>query len=221
RQLRVVAEESLSRVTEGNDYPALPALPALSALSLVDSFMTAPAASFDLEALPHLDTLYRVALRLTGDPAAAEDLVQDTMLRALRAWASFRPGSNARAWLVTILRNQFINGWRSRKRQPTNVDMEAIPEPADVNDPDPEGRFFSELVDDEVLQAVDELPEDFRSVLVLSDMEGLPYAEIANALAIPVGTVKSRLFRARRILQGRLRRYAESTGLIAPTNTSE
>ncbi len=171
-------------------------------------------ASFEAEALPHLDTLYRVALRLTGEPAAAEDLVQETMLRALRAWRTFQPGTNARAWLVTILRNQFINGWRSRKRAPTAVDVEAIPELPDVSDPDPEGRFFRELVDEEVLAAVDALPEDFREVLVLSDMEGLPYAEIAEALAVPVGTVKSRLFRARRILQGRLRRYAEETGLI-------
>jgi len=178
-------------------------------------------AVFESEALPHLDTLYRVALRLTGDPAAAEDLVQETMLRALRAWGSFRPGSNARAWLVTILRNQFINGWRARRREPVGVDMDAIPEPPDINDPDPEGRFYRELIDDEVLRAVDDLPEEFRSVLVLSDMEGLPYAEIAGALAIPVGTVKSRLFRARRILQGRLRRYAESTGLIPPSRTPE
>jgi RNA polymerase sigma-70 factor, ECF subfamily len=178
-------------------------------------------AVFEEDALPHLDTLYRVALRLTGDPAAAEDLVQDTMLRALRAWHSFRPGSNARAWLVTILRNQFINGWRSRKRAPTGIDMDSIPEPPDPKDPDPEGRFFSELVDEEVLRAVDELPDEFREVLVLSDMEGLPYAEIATSLEIPVGTVKSRLFRARRILHGRLRRYAESTGLIAPPETPE
>ncbi|HEY4102183.1 MAG TPA: sigma-70 family RNA polymerase sigma factor [Gemmatimonadales bacterium] len=179
----------------------------------------APIALFEDEAVPHLDTLYRVALRLTGDPAAAEDLVQDTMLRALRAWNSFRPGSNARAWLVTILRNQFINGWRSRKRAPEGIDMESVPEPADLNDPDPEGRFFNELVDDEVLQAVDALPEEFREVLVLSDMEGLPYAEIASSLEIPVGTVKSRLFRARRILQGRLRRYAESTGILTHPNS--
>lgn len=181
----------------------------------------ATTATFEHDALPHLDTLYRVALRLTGDAAAAEDLVQDTMLRALRAWNSFRPGSNARAWLVTILRNQFINGWRSDKRAPTGVDMDAIPEPADPKDPDPEGRFFSELVDDEVLRAVDQLPDEFRDVLVLSDMEGLPYADIAASLAIPVGTVKSRLFRARRILQGQLRRYAESTGLIPPAENPE
>jgi RNA polymerase sigma-70 factor (ECF subfamily) len=174
---------------------------------------------FEQEALPHLDTLYRVALRLTGEASAAEDLVQETMLRALRAWHSFLPGSNARAWLVTILRNQFINGWRAHRRTPAAVAVDAIPELPDASDPDPEGRFFRDLVDEEVLAAVDALPEDFREVLVLSDMEGLPYAEIAVALGVPVGTVKSRLFRARRILQGRLRRYAEESGMIKPGGT--
>jgi RNA polymerase sigma-70 factor (ECF subfamily) len=176
-----------------------------------------PTPSFDTEALPHLDTLYRVALRLTGNPAAAEDLVQDAMLRALRAWGSFRPGSNARAWLVTILRNQFISGWRTAQRGAKPVDMEAIPELPDMDDPDPEGRFFADLVDDEVLAALNRLPDEFREVVVLSDLEGLPYAEVAEALDIPLGTVKSRIFRARRILQGELRRYAEESGLIRPT----
>jgi RNA polymerase sigma-70 factor (ECF subfamily) len=178
-------------------------------------------ALFEAETLPHLDTLYRVALRLTGDAASAEDLVQETMLKALRAWRSFRPGSNARAWLITILRNQFINEWRARRRAPAQVEFEALPDLPSLTDPDPEGRFFRELVDEEVLEAVDELPPDFREVLVLSDMEGLPYGEIAEALSIPVGTVKSRLFRARRILQGRLRRYAEMTGLLSPNREAE
>ena len=177
------------------------------------SSATAPA-RFDDEALPHLDLLYRVALRLTGDPAAAEDLVQDTILKALRGWSSFRPGSNARAWLVTILRNQFINGWRKVKRAPQQVDVEAVPEFVDQDNLDPEGRFFADLVDDEVIAALDALPDDFRDVVVLSDLEGMPYAEVAEALDIPVGTVKSRLFRARRILQGSLRRYAVETGVI-------
>ena len=97
----------------------------------------------------------------------------------------------------------------------------AFPSQPILKDPDPEGRFFTELVDEEVLRAVDALPDEFREVLVLSDMEGLPYAEIAASLEIPVGTVKSRLFRARRILQGQLRRYAESTGLIPPPEPAD
>lgn len=175
---------------------------------------------FSAEAIPHLDLLYRVGLRLTGDPAAAEDLVQETMLKALRAWSSFRPGSNARAWLVTILRNQFINGYRKRKRAPARVDVEAIPEIADPDRPDPEGDFFAAIVDDEVIEAIEALSDDFREVVLLSDLEGLPYAEVAATLSIPIGTVKSRLFRARRILKGRLRRYAVESGLI-PTEEIE
>jgi RNA polymerase sigma-70 factor (ECF subfamily) len=177
------------------------------------STMTAPAV-FDDAVLPHLDLLYRVGLRLTGEPAAAEDLVQDAVLKALRGWKSFRPGSNVRAWLVTILRNEYINGWRRNRRAPQSVDPDSIAEPADPRDPDPEGRFFAELVDEEVTAAINSLPDEFREVVILSDLEELPYAEIAEALDIPVGTVKSRLFRGRRILQGMLRRYAIESGVI-------
>jgi RNA polymerase sigma-70 factor (ECF subfamily) len=176
---------------------------------------------FDDEVLPHLDLLYRVALRLTADSASAEDLVQDAVLKALRAWGSFRPGSNVRAWLVTILRNEFINGWRRTRRAPQQVDSDTQPETADPHDPDPEGRFFAELVDEEVTAALDSLPDEFREVVVLSDLEGLPYAEVAEALDIPVGTVKSRLFRGRRILKGLLRRYAQETGVIRATDDGE
>ncbi len=183
--------------------------------------MTAAPTRFDDEVLPHLDLLYRVALRLTGDPAAAEDLVQDAVLKALRGWQGFRTGSNIRAWLVTILRNEYINGWRRTRRAPQQVDVEQVAEPADPHDPDPEGRFFAELIDDEVTAALAALPDEFREVVVLSDLEELPYAEVAEVLDIPIGTVKSRLFRGRRILQGLLRRYAIESGVIrAPKEES-
>jgi RNA polymerase sigma-70 factor (ECF subfamily) len=168
---------------------------------------------FDAEALPHLDALYRVALRLTGDPSQAEDLVQDTMLKAYRAWRQYRPGTNAKGWLLTILRNTFINDYRRRKLEPVATDLEAIEPHAiyrAVEDVDPEGAFFSKIVDEKVL------PAEFREVLVLSDMEGLRYGEIAEALKVPVGTVKSRLFRARRLLQKSLYEYAVETGIIPP-----
>lgn len=173
-------------------------------------------ARFDQEVLPHLDLLYRVALRLSGDPTMAEDLVQDATLKALRGWGSFRPGSNLRAWLVTILRNEYISGWRKRRRAPIHVTEDEAPESPDHGNPDPEGRFFDQLMDEEVTAALDSLPDEFREVVVLSDLEGLPYLEVAEALGIPVGTVKSRLFRGRRILQGLLRRYALETGVIRP-----
>src|SRR5919199_757287 len=175
--------------------------------------------SFDAEALPHLDALYRVALRLTGDPSQAEDLVQDTMLKAYRSWRQYRPGTNAKGWLLTILRNTFINDYRRRRLEPVAMDLEAIEPRAlyrAVEQSDPEGAFFSQIVDAKVLEAVDALPPEFREVLVLSDMEGMRYAEIAEALQVPVGTVKSRLFRARRPLQSDLYAHAVEMGYIQP-----
>ncbi|OLC06483.1 MAG: hypothetical protein AUH78_19350 [Gemmatimonadetes bacterium 13_1_40CM_4_69_8] len=174
-------------------------------------------ASFEQEALVHLDTLYRVALRLTGNAADADDLVQETMLKAYRSWDQYEKGTNAKGWLLTILRNSFINEYRRRTRHPETVDVDTI-EPfavfGEVQDDDPQGAFFDRIVDDEVLKAIDELPEAFRETLVLSDVEGLSYQEIGKILGVPVGTVKSRLFRARQALQGKLYQYAVSMGYI-------
>ena len=184
---------------------------------------SAPGRSFDEEALPHLDTLYRVALRLTADPTLAEDLVQDTMLKAYRSWRQYRPGTNARGWLLTILRNTFINDYRRRKHEPVAMDLEAVEPHAlyrSIQDSDPEGTFFSQIVDAKVLEAIDALPADFREVLALSDIEGMRYSEIAEALKIPVGTVKSRLFRARRQLQAGLYAHAVEMGYIKPRQTA-
>lgn len=172
---------------------------------------------FEAEALPHLDAVYRYALSLAGDATRAEDLTQDTMFKAFRAWDQFRPGSNARAWLLTILRNTFINEYRRRQHEGDAVDVAAI-EPytvfGDVQDVDPEGRFFASIVDDEVLRAIRSLPVDFREVLLLSDVEGLPYGEIAEVVGVPIGTVKSRLSRARHALQRQLYTYAVEMGYI-------
>jgi RNA polymerase sigma-70 factor, ECF subfamily len=174
-------------------------------------------ASFEREALVHLDSLYRVALRLTGNAAEADDLVQETMLKAYRAWHQFQQGTNAKGWLLTILRHAFINEYRRRTRHPETVDVDAI-EPfsvfEEVQDDDPQGTFFDRIVDDEVLKAIDQLPEQFREAVVLSDVEGLSYEEIARILEVPVGTVKSRLFRARRQLQHKLYDYAVGMGYI-------
>lgn len=184
---------------------------------MADPSPAAPA--FDAEALPHLDALYRVALRLTGDPARAEDLVQDTMLKAYRAWRQYRPGTNAKGWLLTILRNTFINDYRRRKLEPVAMDLETAEPHAifrDVAEADPEGAFFAQIVDRKVIEAIDALATEFREVLVLSDVEGLSYAEIAETLQVPVGTVKSRLFRARRQLQVALYAHAVEMGYIRP-----
>ncbi len=174
-------------------------------------------AAFEAEALPHLDTVYRVALRLAGDESLAEDIAQEAMLKAFRSWRQYRPGTNVRAWLLTIVRHTFINQYRKAGRRGTQVDVHEI-EPytvfRELQDVDPEGSLFDRFVDDEVLQAIDELPDEFRETLVLSDMEGLAYAEIAEVTGVPVGTVKSRLFRARQALQRRLYDYAGEMGYI-------
>jgi RNA polymerase sigma-70 factor, ECF subfamily len=173
--------------------------------------------SFEREALAHLDTLYRVALRLSGNAADAEDLVQETMLRAYRSWDRFTLGTNAKGWLLTILRHLFINEYRRKRRHPESVDLDTI-EPfavfEDVQEKDPQGAFFDRIVDDEVLRAVDQLPEAFREAVMLSDVEGLSYEEVAKVLGVPVGTVKSRLYRGRRLLQAKLYDYAVSMGYI-------
>lgn len=172
---------------------------------------------FEREMLVHLDVLYRVALRLTGSPADADDLVQESVLKAYRGFDTFTPGTNAKGWLLTILRNAFINEYRRRSRRPETMDLdtaEAVAAFPEGEVEDPQERFFDQIVDDEVLRAIDDLPEVFREALVLSDVEGLDYGEIAKILDIPVGTVKSRLFRGRRILKRRLYRYAMEMGYI-------
>ncbi len=172
---------------------------------------------FEQEALVHLDALYRVALRLTANPSDAEDLVQETMLRAYRSWDRYTPGTNAKGWLLTILRHLFINEYRRKSRHPETVDVDTI-EPfalfQEVQEEDPQGAFFDKIVDDEVLRAVDQLPEAFREAVSLSDVEGLSYEEVAKVLDVPVGTVKSRLYRGRRLLQAKLYDYAVSMGYI-------
>jgi RNA polymerase sigma-70 factor (ECF subfamily) len=173
---------------------------------------------FEDEALVHLDALYGLALRLSGgDESGAEDLVQEAILKAYRAWDRFEPGTNCRAWLMTILRNTFINQFRRQRSRPTDVEFEQFAErpPSDaLFEADPEGRIFDHIIDDQVIAAIDELPAEFRIAVVLSDLEGLSYQEVADLMGIPVGTVKSRLFRARKRLQERLYEYAVEMGYL-------
>ncbi len=172
---------------------------------------------FEEEALPHLDRVYRVALLLAGSVAMAEDLTQETMLKAFRAWHQYERGTNARGWLLTILRHTFINQNRKAHRAGTTIDIDKI-EPYsvlhEVQRNDPEKRFFDRVVDEEVLRALDALPDEFHETLVLSDLQGLSYAAIAKITEVPVGTVKSRLFRARRGLRKVLSDYAYEMGYI-------
>lgn len=182
--------------------------------------------SFHQEALPHLDAVYRFALRLSGSPADAEDLVQETFLRAYRAWEQYTPGTRAKSWLFTICRNVFLRQRKRDRRRDETVRQAAnevdtsgiqtgeIPVFTTAYQYDPEGQFFASIIDDGILQAIENLPADFRDAVVLSDLEGLAYAEIADVLGIPIGTVKSRLFRGRRLLQRQLYEYATESGYV-------
>jgi len=181
---------------------------------------------FHEEALPHMDAVFRFALRLTGAQDQAEDLVQETFLRAYRSWEKYTPGTRCKSWLFTICRNVFLRqrerGQRHDEIVSENVDRSAGPYEtvnpvwARAAKADPEGDFFNSIVDEVVLERISELPEDYGTAVVLSDMEGLSYQEIAEVMGVPVGTVKSRLFRGRRILQDVLFDYAVSQGYIKP-----
>lgn len=185
-----------------------------------DTTLSDKAAAFELEALPHLDAVYRFALRLTGSPADAEDLVQETFLRAYRSWDHYTPGTRAKSWLFTICRNAFLRQRQQEHRRGEVIQQAAAPDaplfmPAYQDDP--EGRFFTGLVDATILDQIDKIPAEFREVVLLSDLEGLTYQEIADVLAVPLGTVKSRLFRGRRLLQQSLYDYAREAGIIQPS----
>jgi RNA polymerase sigma-70 factor (ECF subfamily) len=166
------------------------------------------AASFEADALACLDSLYRTALRLTGVPADAEDLVQDTYLKALRAADRFEAGTNLRAWLFTILHNTARNRARDRARAGLVVDSEAAERAADtlpVAADTPETLLLGQVLAPDLQAAIDALPAAFRDAIWLREVEELTYAEIAEVLQVPVGTVMSRLSRGRRLLFDRLK----------------
>lgn len=179
-------------------------------------------AEFERAALPHLSHLYTAAYYLTKDQTEAEDLVQETYLRAFRFFHKFQPGTNCRAWLLSILRNVFINRYRAKQRQPDFVDWEKIDQAYEsmvarhegAGKDNPESLFFSRLMDHEVEQALRELPEEFRSAVILVDIEELSYDETARVLDCPIGTVRSRVSRGRRMLQLALKGYALKRGMI-------
>lgn len=163
--------------------------------------------TFEVEALAVLDGLYRTALRLTRSPADAEDLVQDTYLKAFRAVDSFEPGTNLRAWLFTILHNTFRNRLRDRAREPVDADSETVERaanlPAAAGDT-PEALLLRDVLAPELQAAIDDLPAAFRQAVWLRDVEEFSYADIAEMLQIPIGTVMSRISRGRRLLFERL-----------------
>ena len=178
---------------------------------------------FQEEALPLLDSLYAGALRMTRNPADAEDLVQETMLRAYRSFNRFEPGTNLKAWLFRILTNAYINVYRKRQREPQKVSQDDIEEfdlYQELKDHDPqfsatpETIVLDSLVDSDIIEAIDALPEQFRLAVILSDIEGFTYAEMAEIMDVPLGTVMSRLHRGRKALQKRLWDLAVERGIV-------
>lgn len=175
---------------------------------------------FETEMLPNIDALYRFAFKLTGNEDDANDLVQDTFLKAYRFISSYEKGSNAKAWLFRILKNSFINNYRKASKQPNQVDYEEAETylntglSARTSSIDGRDKLFGGMIGDEVTRSLNALPVDFRTVIILCDIEEFTYEEIAKIVDIPIGTVRSRLHRARKMLREMLTEYAMELGFF-------
>ncbi len=184
--------------------------------------------AFTEEAMQYAPQLYSAALRMTRNSADAEDLVQETFLKAYRSFGSFQEGTNLRAWLFRILTNTFINTYRAKQRRPTETDLDDVEDlymykrigALHATSRSAEDQMFDLFTDDEVKQSLEELPESFRLPVLLADVEGFAYKEIAEMLDIPIGTVMSRLHRGRKAMQKRLFDYAQARGLATPFGAS-
>lgn len=173
---------------------------------------------FQSEFLPHMDALYNFAFHLTYNEDDANDLVQETFLKSYRFIDSYQKGTNAKAWLFKILKNGFINDYRRKSKRPMQIDFDPLvnyqdtDEDSSVQVVDLRQEMFQGLVGDEVTKALNELPVDFKTVILLCDIEEFSYEEIARIIDIPIGTVRSRLHRARNLLKEKLREYAMKEG---------
>lgn len=178
-------------------------------------------AEFTTEAFPHKDILFNFALRTTGSKDDAYDLLQETFMKAFRFWDKFEKGTNMRAWLFRIMKNSYINRYRKETREPGMVDYDDVENFYDsirdnsTGSNDLQKQMYSNMLSDEVTGALQSLPEDFRTVVILCDIEGLTYDEIAEFLNCPIGTVRSRLHRGRKMLEEKLYDYAKDRGMIA------
>ena len=207
-----------------HNTPSTFVLPALFLNRKDPMNQTTPASKqgrFEAIMVPHMDVLFNYALYLTSDKDTASDLLQETYLKAFRFFEKFEEGTNARAWLYRIMRNTFINEYRRIKRLPDLVEYdEQISSyqmlPREEEQTDLRRQINGDLFDDDLAGAIGSLPDKFRSVILLRDVEDLPYEEIAEALEIPIGTVRSRLHRARAILFAKLKDYATARGYNVP-----
>jgi len=173
---------------------------------------------FDQEFMPHIHSMYNFGYRLTLDRDDAKDLVQDTYLKAFRFIESFQKGTNAKAWLFRILKNSFINDYRKKSKEPSKVDYQEVETYYNSEEvdrqitPDLRVESLKDMIGDEISNALNSLDVDFRTVIILCDLEGFKYEEMAKILDIPIGTVRSRLHRARNLLKEKLKSYAKSMG---------
>jgi RNA polymerase sigma-70 factor (ECF subfamily) len=173
---------------------------------------------FEKEFLPHIGSMYNFAYRLTFNEDDAKDLVQETYLKAFRFLNSFQQGTNAKAWLFRILKNSFINDFRKKSKQPAKVDYQEVESYYNSDDVDVSMttdlrvETVQHMIGDEVSNALNVLAVDFRTVIILCDLEGFTYEEMSKILDIPIGTVRSRLHRARNLLKEKLQKYAKSMG---------
>ena len=173
-------------------------------------------ADFEGEVLPHLPALHRAARRLVAESTAAEDLVQDALLLACRSWHQYQPGTNVRAWLMTILRHCHFNHYRKARRAPVLVEFDDTAHTTTATQPLlPASESDRSLTDEKVVAAIRQLRPEYRQALLLSDLDGLPLSEISRRLGIPVGTAKSRIFRARRQARTKLQEHAVAMGYLS------
>lgn len=177
---------------------------------------------FNDEFLPHINSMYNFGYRLTLDEDDAKDLVQDTYLKAYRFIESFQKGTNAKAWLFRILKNSFINDYRKKSKEPSKVDYQEVESYYNSDDVDRQittdlrVESLQDMIGDEISNALNSLDVDFRTVIILCDLEGFKYDEMAKILDIPIGTVRSRLHRARNLLKDKLSEYATKMGYKNP-----
>lgn len=184
---------------------------------------TSTRVKFEEQALHYLDSLYSSALRMTRNPSDAEDLVQEAILLAFRNFHQFQQGTNIKAWLFRILTNTFINSYRKKSKEPERVDLPDVEDFYFLSESrkhselgqNPENQVLSKFVKEDILAAIDRLPEEFRLVVVMNAVEGFAYQEIADILDIPIGTVRSRLYRGRKLLQKALFDQAKEMGYVA------